>query len=334
MTDWTQSALTNLNSILANLYPMIADGLRVARRVGLNTTLIAFDTKAINSWFSIIEQARDSNKINDLIDFAIAENPGNEALLQARAGAPPPSMEGPKTDKWNGAPGQLEKILGDKSTLVPISYLELGLLRARSVVRIKRADGSSGSGFVIAGGTIITNHHVLPDAVTAAASVAQFNYQRTIAGLDAPLEEFALESEGFLTSKEDDWSAARIKGDASKWGELEMKPIAAKVGEHVNIIQHPGGAQKQISFVANVVAYADSGRVQYLTDTLPGSSGSPVFDTDWNLVALHHSGGWLTEPNSPNKSTFYRNEGIAITRVIEGLAAKAAAAAPQSGGTG
>jgi V8-like Glu-specific endopeptidase len=323
MTTWTPQALTSLNRILANLYPMIGDGLRVAKRVGLNTTLIAFDNKAINNWSAIIQQAEDSAKLDALIDFALAEYPDNEALVKAKAGAPPLPLEGPATANWSGASGQLEKILGTTSTLVPISYLELGLVRARSVVRIRRADGSSGSGFVVAGGLVITNNHVLPDAVVAAKSVAQFNYQRTLAGLDAPLEEFGLEADGFRTSQTDDWSAVRIKGDASKWGTIDMKPIEVKVGDHVNIIQHPGGGQKQISIVANVVAFVGGGRVQYLTDTLPGASGSPVFDTNWNLIALHHSGGWLTEPNAATKTTYYRNEGIAINTVIEGLAKSA-----------
>ena len=63
----------------------------------------------------------------------------------------------------------------------------------------------------------------------------------------------------------------------------------------------------------------DENRVQYLTDTLPGSSGSPVFDRDWNVIALHHSGGWIAEPNAPSKSTFYRNEGINISKLIAEL---------------
>ncbi len=32
-------------------------------------------------------------------------------------------------------------------------------------------------------------------------------------------------------------------------------------------------------------------RVHYLADTLPGSSGSPVLNRHWEVIALHHSGG-------------------------------------------
>jgi V8-like Glu-specific endopeptidase len=62
-------------------------------------------------------------------------------------------------------------------------------------------------------------------------------------------------------------------------------------------------------------------RIHYLTDTLPGSSGSPVFDQRWRVVALHHSGGWLREPGSESKRAYLRNEGILIDAVIDGLRA-------------
>ena len=35
---------------------------------------------------------------------------------------------------------------------------------------------------------------------------------------------------------------------------------------------------------------ANGTRVRYRTNTDPGSSGSPVFTMDWDLVALHHLG--------------------------------------------
>jgi V8-like Glu-specific endopeptidase len=57
--------------------------------------------------------------------------------------------------------------------------------------------------------------------------------------------------------------------------------------------------------------------VQYLTDTMPGSSGSPVFNDKWELIVLHHSGGWLPEPST--KSTHFRNEGIRVSAIAADL---------------
>jgi V8-like Glu-specific endopeptidase len=105
-----------------------------------------------------------------------------------------------------------------------------------------------------------------------------------------------------------------------RWGSITLAPSSARRGDLVNIIQHPGGGPKQIALSFDVVAFVGGGRLQYLTDTLPGSSGAPVFDRSWNLVALHHSGGWLTEPGSADKRVYYRNEGILIDRILEQLA--------------
>jgi len=101
---------------------------------------------------------------------------------------------------------------------------------------------------------------------------------------------------------------------------LSMVDAGVKVNDYVNIIQHPGGLPKQIALYHNIVTFVGGARVQYLTDTLPGSSGSPVFDSRWRVVALHHSGGYLTEPGSDRKRVFFRNEGIHINAILRGLA--------------
>ena len=49
-------------------------------------------------------------------------------------------------------------------------------------------------------------------------------------------------------------------------------------------------------------------RVRYSTNTEKGSSGSPCFHQNWNLVALHHSGDEAWVPTW--------NEGIPIDLVI------------------
>ena len=112
-----------------------------------------------------------------------------------------------------------------------------------------------------------------------------------------------------------------VKGDpGAKWGTLALSPLpdgTPKPGDEVIIIQHPGGGQKQIALSHNAIAFADARRLQYLTDTLEGSSGSPVFDMTWRLIGLHHKGGWLLEPGGKQK--YFRNQGIHINRVIQGL---------------
>ena len=85
----------------------------------------------------------------------------------------------------------------------------------------------------------------------------------------------------------------------------------------MNIIQHPGGLPKQISFQNNFVQYADATKVQYLTSTLNGSSGSPVFNDKWEVIAVHHAGGELPEPGTELR--YLRNEGIAIGTILDNL---------------
>ena len=87
--------------------------------------------------------------------------------------------------------------------------------------------------------------------------------------------------------------------------------------DRVYIIQHPNGGTKKIGMIHNVVRYVDDDVIQYWTDTEAGSSGSPVFDEDWQLVALHHR--WVEQQSQG--ATEYRNQGQRITRVAEGLTA-------------
>ena len=61
------------------------------------------------------------------------------------------------------------------------------------------------------------------------------------------------------------------------------------------IVQHPQAEPIKLSLdtISITGVNALRNRVRYTTNTEPGSSGSPCFDQNWNLLALHHSG----EPN-------------------------------------
>jgi V8-like Glu-specific endopeptidase len=85
----------------------------------------------------------------------------------------------------------------------------------------------------------------------------------------------------------------------------------------VNIIQHPAGRPKEISFQNNFVEYVGGNVLQYVTSTLNGSSGAPVLNDGWEVVALHHAGGNIPEPATQRR--YFRNEGILVERVLADL---------------
>ena len=82
-------------------------------------------------------------------------------------------------------------------------------------------------------------------------------------------------------------------------------------------VQHPAGDPVQLAIeMDGVIAINENGtRVRYRTNTLGGSSGSPCFDLDLDLVALHHAG-------DPNFQAGHRpdyNEGVPIVPIRDRL---------------
>lgn len=314
--------LTNLKYVLADLYPLKEDSVPVVRDAGLNPATISFKDKAINNWSEILSEANKRGKVSDIIRAALRDYADNEFLLSAQKGTltPVKPLVG-NTFSWESpaSPETLEKLMGKQSTLLPISWLEIGLQRSRCVAKVKRADHTYGTGFLIRDNWFLTNHHVLSTIEEAKAAIIQFNYQKDVSGRDIEPVNFELDpNAGFRTSSKNDWTLVRVKGDAnSEWGVLDLKPVEIKVNGRANIIQHPGGDVKQIALYHNVIAYVDDTRVQYLTDTLPGSSGSAVFDDEWRVIALHHAGGLLEEPGT--KKQAYRNEGINVNCILKDL---------------
>ncbi len=93
-----------------------------------------------------------------------------------------------------------------------------------------------------------------------------------------------------------------------------MKKPIFREDQRFNIIQHPAGRRKEIAVQNNQVSKLFENAVLYKTDTEPGSSGSPVFDNLWQIVALHHSGG-----QKDSKGNFINNAGIRIDKIVKDL---------------
>ncbi|MGD8792118.1 MAG: effector-associated domain EAD1-containing protein [Anaerolineae bacterium] len=98
------------------------------------------------------------------------------------------------------------------------------------------------------------------------------------------------------------------------WLEIPGQAPKFQAGTPIFIVQHPKGAPLKLSLATDgVIGLKGAGRrVRYNTNTEPGSSGSPVFDQNWNLVALHHSG-------DPTSLMPTYNEGIPIHLILAQL---------------
>jgi len=211
-----------------------------------------------------------------------------------------------------------EKIVEDNN-LKPISFLEQGIAASKPVAHITLSDGGLATGFMIGPNALLTNWHVFRTNNDAQDARVRFNYQVDLYGNLLPTDEYNCDIASlFKSNQELDYAVVGIKGEAGlKWGYFKIKPIDVRLNDKVNIIQHPAGGPKQIAMNDNEVKYVDETIVQYITDTLPGSSGSPVFNDAWQIVALHHSGGNIPEPNT--NSIHFRNEGIRIGAILKDL---------------
>jgi hypothetical protein len=205
----------------------------------------------------------------------------------------------------------------------------------------------SGTGWMIAPELLLTNHHVIeareddePPATDddfhaqSMLSTAWFGYLEE----NGPHWDYAC-AEPVHANRRFDYALIRLKKEpvAAAGPKTESPPLAAwghlslarfqptlKKGYRLNIIQHALGGPKQVAIRSNFFfdqrSTADEpDRLQYLTDTEPGASGSPVLDDRWNVVALHHASVEIPKEVYRGEVVKYNNQGVAIHAILGDL---------------
>lgn len=242
-----------------------------------------------------------------------------------------------------------ERVLGDPD-FRGVSFLEQALAVSRFVgrVTIRREAGRTagfGTGFMVSPRLLLTNNHVLGSPEAARFSEVEFDFQNDRNQRPLTIVAFSLEpGRFFLTSRELDFTLIAVAERSAVGGALQTygwsRLIAAEgkalLGEPLNIIQHPRGGLKQIVFRSNLLVDLMPDFAHYTTDTEPGSSGSPVYNDQWEVVALHHSGvprrteaGDLIakdgsiwrDGDDPDDLDWVANEGIRVSSLVRAIEA-------------
>lgn len=238
-----------------------------------------------------------------------------------------------------------ERVIG-KADFLNVSFLELALAVSRFVgrinIKISRTQSVGfGTGFMVSPRLLLTNNHVLSTKQDALHSEVEFDYQYNRFGRMLPVVNYSLEPNTFfITNRELDFTLVAVSQKAVQadvelknygWSRLIGEEGKALIGDSLNIIQHPRGEAKQLSLRSNQLLNLLDNFAHYETDTEPGSSGSPVYNDQWEVVALHHSGVpkmkdgqliavdgsvWREGIDDIDKLAWVANEGIRISRIV------------------
>jgi endonuclease I len=230
---------------------------------------------------------------------------GDPAAAQEAARVTGPALESMGAgDEFPGS--LLERIINGENFL-GVRFFALGQRAGRAIARIdiRTPDGRSGSGTgsLVSSRLMLTNNHVLESADWAMGSSAVFDFEDDLENKPRATVVFQLDPDTFFfTDKAFDFTLVAVKTTAlhtgtslSDYGFNPLDDSQGKVtiGEPINIIQHPSGLLKQVVLQENRLLDLPEdppGWLHYESDTMPGSSGAPLFNNRWEMVGLHHSG--------------------------------------------
>lgn len=300
-----------------------------------------------------LDQARD--QISHSLDEASRGNPlaaeTNESRLadrlQLKTGLSPSQAKDlagwirsdtPVPEAGEAKPGGMEALIGPSLDFVGVAFFDTGRAAADAVVRIRFRDGRpQGSGVLVGPDVILTNNHVISSPADSRQFVVEFDFEMTMKGERKPVTSFELAPERlFVTDPLERLDFTLVALGRRTEGPRVLASTPAIIlsdaankhmlGEAANIIQHPRGDFKQVVLRENRLVARLDNVLHYTADTLGGSSGSPVFNNQWQMIALHHWGGpgpmALSAMTGDAPPTI--NEGIRVSSIVRDLRARAA----------
>ncbi len=242
-----------------------------------------------------------------------------------------------------------ERVIGESRDFQSVTFLARGVRASATVGRIWLRVGGRlqpcATGFLVAPRLLLTNHHVFPDAASAEDAFAEFGADAGPDDMPAATVKYDFAPTAFFAADDGlDYALValapgadgRAAGEVFGWNRLDPSAGKHVIGDPVNIVGHPSGRLKEICIRDNELLVRLDDFLHYKTDTEPGSSGSPVFNDQWEVIALHHRGvpatddqgrllntdGGLWAPDQGDAAVrWIANEGTRVSAVVRHLVA-------------
>ncbi|MBB4398529.1 trypsin-like peptidase domain-containing protein [Bradyrhizobium sp. ERR14] len=252
---------------------------------------------------------------------------------------------------------ELQEVVVHHDDMLPYAYMKAGVSAGEAVAKLlvtrylnsevqKNSSGNPskflGTGWLVAPGLMLTNNHVVnarekgePPAsdsdfeLQAKSTVALFDYDA-----DGAAGSSANAIELIARDRRLDYALLRIDSGARKPLSHGQKLAATSSQEDrlaLNIIQHPDGDPKKFAIRNNLLTAATDTELRYFTDTMAGSSGSPVLNDLWEAVGLHRGATRVTGVKFNGRDVAYANVGTQLSAIKTDLAQRYRGKVPELG---
>jgi hypothetical protein len=200
-----------------------------------------------------------------------------------------------------------QSITADWLNLSELRPGEAPLKQADAVAKLYIGQGWVCSGFLIAPGIILTNHHCLKFSTKFAdtaknpePSCSDIQIQFDFDQQTSPQRSKSTFCQTVLDPGNAQLDFAVLKFDASavmptkdKRSFLELSSEVATDQEEMYIIHHPNGLAKKVSLGRGCRIYVIKAELlEHTCATAPGSSGSPIIGRNGTVVGLHYRGAY------------------------------------------